>query len=64
MWVNQLTHTLGSIQTCTSASKDVKKCRFWRVTYTFGPTPTPVADRLPRNGAAAPNNHVLCTGIV
>ena len=27
---------VSSIQTCTSAFKDVEKCRFWRVTYMFG----------------------------
>ena len=43
------------MQTCTSASKDVEKCRFWRVMYTFGwdvrPRGDPITKKLPLLGA-------------
>ena len=35
-WQNGRSCAECNMQTCTSASKDVEKCRFWRVMYMFG----------------------------
>lgn len=54
-WQNGRSCAECDMQTCTSASKDVEKCRFWRVMYMFGwdvrPRGDSITKKLPLLGA-------------
>lgn len=59
-WQNGRSCAECDMQTCTSASKDVEKCRFWRVMYMFGwdvrPRGDPITKKAPISGSFLKQN--------